>query len=531
MSTAPDRVIVPGSEKTLPSGARLIGAPDPHDTLEVTVRVRGRRPLAPRTLADPPFARPLSRERFAEEFGADPEDLARVGRFGRDFGLTVRSESAAERTVVLLGDVADMQAAFGVSLQLYELRGATFRGRGGPISVPADLAGVVEGVLGLDDRRQARAHFRVLGVESGGERVIAARAAAEVFTPPEVAQLYRFPAAYTGAGQTIALIELGGGYRKADVDAYFRSLNLKPPKLSAVSVLGARNKPTGQADGPDGEVVLDIEVAGATAPGARVAVYFAPNTDQGFVGAVLSALHDKTRRPSVISISWGAPESDWTEQARKIMTEAFQAAAALGVTVLCAAGDNGSADRLGAPQANVDFPASSPYATSCGGTRLLAQQGAIQSETVWNNGPGRGATGGGVSAAFPVPDYQARAGVPASVNPGNAAGRGVPDVAGLADPQTGYRISVDGQQQVFGGTSAVAPLWAGLVARLNEALGQEGVGFLNPQLYALSGVLRDITQGDNGAYRAGPGWDPCTGLGSPDGVRLLEALQGVRAGK
>lgn len=529
MSTPTNRVPVPGSEKTLPSGAHLVGAPDPHETLEVTVRVRGKAPLAPRAALSQVSARPLSRERFAEAYGADPADLARVEHFASDFQLTVRRESAAQRTVVLIGDVAHMEAAFGVTLQVYELGGVTFRGRSGPITVPADLADVVEGVLGLDDRRLARAHFRVLNSEPG----ILARAAAEVFEAPEVARLYHFPDAYTGAGQTIALIELGGGYRKADVDAYFSALNLKSSKLSAVSVLGARNAPTGDANGPDGEVLLDIEVAGATAPGAAIAVYFAPNTDQGFVSAVLNALHDQRRRPSVISISWGAPEGDWTEQSRKIMTEAFQAAAALGVTVLCAAGDNGSGDRPGAQEANVDFPASSPFATGCGGTRLLAQNGNITAETVWNNGPGRGATGGGVSAAFPLPDYQVGAGVPSSVNPGGAPGRGVPDVAGLADPQTGYRILVDGQQQVIGGTSAVAPLWAGLVARLNEALtgnGGANLGFLNPQLYALSGVLRDVTQGGNGAYQAGPGWDPCTGLGSPDGQRLLEAIQGVRAG-
>ncbi len=529
MSTPTERVIVPGSEKTLPTRAHPIGAPDPGETLEVTVRLRGKAPIAPRVSAEP-----LSRERFAEAYGADPADLARVERFASDFQLTVRRENVAQRTVVLVGDLAHMEAAFGVTLKLYELGGVTFRGRSGSITVPSDLAGVVEGVLGLDDRRQAQAHFRLLGSEPDSPVTsIMARVVAAAFGAPEVARLYRFPEAYSGAGQTIALIELGGGYRKADVDAYFRSLNIKPPKLSAVSVLGARNQPTGEANGPDGEVLLDIEVAGATAPGASMAVYFAPNTDQGFVSAVLSALHDARRRPSVISISWGAPESDWTEQSRKIMTEAFRAAAALGVTVLCAAGDNGSGDRPGATDANVDFPASSPFATGCGGTRLLTENGQIKSETVWNNGPGRGATGGGISAAFPLPDYQAGVNVPASVNPGHAPGRGVPDVAGLADPQTGYRILVDGQQQVFGGTSAVAPLWAGLIARLNEALtqaGGENVGFLNPQLYALSGVLRDVTQGGNGAYQAGPGWDPCTGLGSPDGQRLLEALQGVRAG-
>ncbi len=269
--------------------------------------------------------------------------------------------------------------------------------------------------------------------------------------------------------------------------------------------------------------MLDIEVAGAVAPGAQIAVYFAPNTDAGFLNAVTQAAHDRRRAPSVISISWGAAESAWTEQAMQAMTSAFQDAAMMGVSVFCAAGDDGSTDRVPGGGQHTDFPASSPWATGCGGTRLSLQGDAIGSEVVWNNGPGNGATGGGVSDVFPLPDYQLGANVPPSANPGRPAGRGVPDISGVADPQTGYRVRVDGTDTVIGGTSAVSPLWAGLTARLNQALGRP-VGFLNPQLYAL-GPLRDIVSGNNGAYAAGPGWDACTGMGSPDGERLLEALK------
>jgi len=270
--------------------------------------------------------------------------------------------------------------------------------------------------------------------------------------------------------------------------------------------------------------MLDIEVAGAMSPGARIVVYFAPNTDRGFLDAITRAVHDQRYQPSVISISWGAPESGWTAQAMQAFDQAFQDAAALGVTVCCASGDNGSGDGVGDGKAHVDFPAASPDALACGGTRLDAGGGAIRSETVWNDGANGGSTGGGVSDTFALPPWQQHAGVPHSANPGGHVGRGVPDVAGDADPATGYRILVDGQQAVFGGTSAVAPLWAALIARLNQQLGTP-VGHLNPLLYgSLVGACRDITSGNNGAYQARAGWDACTGWGSPNGARLLTAL-------
>jgi kumamolisin len=289
-----------------------------------------------------------------------------------------------------------------------------------------------------------------------------------------------------------------------------------------VSVDGGQNAPSGP-DGPDAEVDLDIEVAGAIAPEARIVVYFAPNTDQGFLDAVTTAVHDTTNAPSVISISWGGPEVDWTAQAMLSMDQAFQEAAAAGVTVCCAAGDNGSSDGVQDGQPHVDFPASSPFALGCGGTKLLSSGVTIVSEVVWSD-PGDGATGGGVSQQFALPSWQANAGVPPSPKAG-FKGRGVPDVAGDASPTTGYTVIVDGLTTVVGGTSAVAPLWAGLCALINQRMGKP-VGYLNPVLYPLTGKgpFHDITQGTNGAYSAGPGWDPCTGLGTPDGTKLMNAL-------
>jgi kumamolisin len=301
--------------------------------------------------------------------------------------------------------------------------------------------------------------------------------------------------------------------------------------VTDVSVDGGGNQPTGDPNSADGEVALDIEVAGAVAPGANMAVYFTPNTDQGFLDAITTAIHDQTNNVTVISISWGGPESTWTAQSMQSYDQAFQDARALGVTICVAAGDNGSSDGVTTDDlAHVDFPASSPNVLACGGTSLLASNGAIQSETVWNDGSQGGATGGGVSEVFPLPSYQSTSSVPVSVNPSQFQGRGLPDVAGDADPETGYDTTVDGQPSVVGGTSAVAPLWAGLIALLNQQLGKP-VGFLNPLLYAAGerSGFHDITSGNNGAYSAGPGWDPCTGWGSPIGTAMLANLSGGTA--
>jgi kumamolisin len=273
--------------------------------------------------------------------------------------------------------------------------------------------------------------------------------------------------------------------------------------------------------------MLDIEVAGAIAPAAKIVVYFTPNTDRGFLDAVTTAVHDSTNQPSVISISWGSAESQWTTQALTNMDEAFQSAAAVGVTVCVAAGDNGSSDGINDGQNHVDFPASSPFVLACGGSTLQAPNDKIVNEVVWNDlSTDEGATGGGVSDVFPLPAYQNGFDVPEPTD--QAGGRGVPDVAGDADPNTGYNILVDGESTVIGGTSAVAPLWAALVALINEDTGKP-IGYLNPLIYnqaVENSGFHDITEGNNGAFSAADGWDPCTGLGSPDGAKLMGALTG-----
>ena len=519
------RVKLAGSERSAMPGARATGKIPPQERFEITVRLRpaASLPSDAEFLRDtaPRRRRYLSRASYAKKYGTRAADFAKLRAFAKKYGLVVVEESAARHTTVLSGTAAAFSTAFGVTLRYYTHPQGSYRGRTGSIKIPKALAGIVQGVFGLDNRPQATPHFQLPAVESAASKK---RHASASFTAPALARLYDYPAGLDGSGQCIGLIELGGGFRPADIDAYFKALGLPVPAVTAVSVDHGVNSPT-TANGPDGEVMLDIEVAAAIAPKASIAVYFAPNTSSGFLDAITVALHDTQNKPSVLSISWGGAEATWTGQAMQQFDAAFQTAAALGVSVCVAAGDGGSSDGETDNLARVDFPASSPHALACGGTSLVASGNAIASEVVWNDGPSS-ATGGGISDIFPLPSYQSSAHVPPSANPGSRIGRGLPDVAGDADPDTGYQVRVDGQNLVFGGTSAVAPLWAGLIALCNQKLGTS-VGFLNPLLYgstAGKGLCRDITSGNNGAYSAGPGWDACTGWGSPDGAAILQAL-------
>jgi kumamolisin len=564
-------VPLPGSARTAVPDA---GPADPATRLELTLVLRRTAPGVA---------------------GAATTDVALVRSvLGSVPGVTVTSVHAPSRRVKVAGTLGDLSAAFGTTVRMAQ---AGHRYRTGTLYLPAALDGVVTAVLGLDNRPTARAHFRAR---------TASATEGPTFTPNQVASSYGFPAGTDGTGQIIALVELGGGFETSDLTTYFGGLGIAVPSVTAVSVDGVANEPGSDPTGADVEVALDIEVAGAAAPGATQLVYFAPNSDQGFVDSVSDAAH-ASPAPVVISISWGQSEDSWTAQGRTALDDAIADACALGITVCVAAGDNGSSDGVSDGQPHVDFPASSPHALACGGTTLVVSAtGAITSETVWNDGSGGGAGGGGVSDTFAVPTWQATAGVPARASGGTGAsptspatgvtpvagassdpesligdikdgvkegvkalkesvrrhsgsgsgsgskaggsgaggsgtgssgaggsdagaGRGVPDVAGNADPETGYQVMADGKMQVVGGTSAVAPLWAALIARLAQATGTR-FGLIQTPLYA--GVMpgatvagfNDIVSGSNGAYSAGPGWDACTGLGSPDGPALLERL-------
>jgi len=581
----PDLVPLPGSERTQLSGVQSAGQLNESETITVTLVLR-RRAQVPAALVIGPET--VTHEELDAQYGAETDDIALVTSTMTELGLTVTDTHQGSRRMMVSGTIAALSAAFGTTLTLVTspqpggTGEATHRYRSGSLSVPAQLAGIVTAVLGLDDRPVARPQFRRLTAAAASRTVTPETVTPETVTPetvtpetvtpetvtpetvtpetvtpetvtpetvtpetvtpeaapaaptavpltaPQVASLYNFPAGTDGTGQTIAIIELGGGYTQSDLDMYFSGLGLATPSVTAVGVDGGSNSPGQPADG---EVELDIQVAGAVAPKAAQLVYFAANTDQGFINAIAQAVHT-TPPPIVVSISWGQSEDQWSEQSRNSMDGVFADAAALGVTVTVAAGDNGSSDDPNSTSGvHVDFPASSPHVLACGGTQLIGNlsTNTITSEVVWNElANNEGAGGGGVSDVFPLPSWQANVGVP-TIAGGTSTGRGVPDVAGNADPVTGYLVVVDGKQQPIGGTSAVAPLWAGLIARLAQATGKK-FGLLQPLVYggvtagAAAQGFNDITQGTNGAYNAGPGWDACTGLGSPNGQALLTHL-------
>ncbi len=502
-------VPLPGSERSPLHAGADAGPVDASERAELTLVLRRRAP---------------------GELGAADEDVERVRTVLSGLGLSITSVHTASRRVMVAGTIGELAEAFGTSVRLAQTGGVTHRYREGALYLPESLDGIVEAVLGLDNRPQARPRFRPAAAGAAGSPGPAAAAQPTSYSPDRVASIYQFPAGSDGSGQIVAVLEFGGGFSTSDLSAYFGGLGIPVPSISAVSVDNADNQPGSDPQGADVEVALDIDVIGAAAPGATQLVYFAPNTDRGFVDAVSDAAH-ATPTPVAISISWGQSEDQWTAQGRTALDNAIADACALGVTVTVAAGDSGSSDGVSDGSAHCDFPASSPNALACGGTRLeAAADGSITSETVWNDGAGGGAGGGGVSDVYPVPDWQSTAGVPASAADGGG-GRGVPDVAGNADPQTGYQLMADGKAQVVGGTSAVAPLWAALIARLAQATGTR-FGLIQPTLYAGitpgTGVpgFNDIVSGNNGAYSAGPGWDACTGLGSPSGPALLTRLGG-----
>ncbi|HUD46066.1 MAG TPA: S53 family peptidase [Candidatus Baltobacteraceae bacterium] len=523
---------LPGSERALRSGSKLIGPANPKDRVEVTMRLRSRNKK--QVSADKiggllPLKRHyLSREEFAATYGAAPADVTKIKSFAAKNKLAVVSINPEQRNVILSGTVKAVSDAFRVKLMQYEHSDGNYRGRIGRIHLSAALVPIVEGVFGLDNRRMAKPHIVTT------DRSAASPAArASTYTALQVAQFYDYPAGLDGSGECIGILEFGGGYNSSDLTTYFSQLGIATPSVSSVSVDGVSNSPGDPQSDP--EVALDIEVAGTIAPGARIVVYFAPFTEQGWVDALTTAIHDNVNNPSVISISWGFAEGEpvqgfeWTPQTTQAVNQTLQAAAAMGVSVCVASGDNGSSDGINDGHAHVDFPASSPYSLGCGGTKLTTANNKIRSEVVWNQDGSGG--GGGISAMNPLPSWQAGI-VPPSVNPGDQVGRGVPDVCGDADPATGYQIFYDGQPNIVGGTSAVAPLWAGLLARINQKLGTP-VGYFNPLLYSSLGnssSFHDIVKGNNdttgqvGGYSAGKGWDACTGWGSPDGANLLQAL-------
>jgi kumamolisin len=567
MST--DKIPLKGTNRIPLAGAIAKSESDPNKRIEVTVVLKPSTSLTKEVLDmyKTPISKrkPLTHEESVQKYGATDEDIDKVKKFALENGLEVIRINKAGRSLRLAGPVSSMNKAFNVTLRHYESPKGTYRGREGEIFVPSNLKDIVLTVLGLDNRPIFKPHFRKFNKANNlNEENSITRTS---YYPADLKTIYNFPTDVNGEGQTIGLIELAGdgitastsGYHPEDIQAFFQQIGLTPPILKDVFVDDATNSPDGQPvnniENGDGEVVLDIEVAGAIAPGAKINVYFGPlASDDGFRDAINVAINGDANGQnslppgSVLSISWGGPEIHNQPGLIEDIDHLFAVAAAKHMTICVASGDDGSRDNGPDGSLNVDFPASSPWVLSCGGTSL--SQKSVNSEVAWNNttnGSGNGATGGGISSVFDIngtntnlshATYQTNIILPSSNAKLNR--RGVPDVSGVADPLTGYNIWFNGQMNsnsneqsnAFGGTSAVAPLYAGLITLINKSLGR-AVGFINPIIYEnvnVRNTFHDITSGNNNMdgdsdYTAGVGWDACTGLGSPNGIDLLNALR------
>jgi kumamolisin len=525
---------IPGSDRKPLPGAVATSAANVNSTIEVSIKLRRKKALP--TLTRRPDAA-MTRQQFRDAYGAAQADADKVVQTLATFGLTLVHTNLAARTIRLRGTISAMEAAFQVKLFNYAHTGGSYRGRVGALHVPVELQDIVVGVFGLDNRQVARrrrqptrdnAHARLASVPSAW------------YLPSELATRYNFPAG-DGSGQTVGLLEFGGGYFSSDLKQFCQLANIAtPPQVTTVSTDGT---PTNAKDGAEGEVMLDVEVVAGVCPKAHIVVYFASWSEQGWITILDAAVQDDTNNPGVLSISWGNAEDVdiWTDSAMQQIDQTLQDAAMLGMTVCVAAGDDGSSDAITDGHAHVDFPSSSPHALAVGGT-TIPSKGTTQPDIVWKEGDGLradngGSTGGGVSVEFPRPDWQSAITIQ-SVNPGSIVGRVVPDISANADWNASpYLLVVDGQSGPNGGTSAASPLVASLLTLINASRpAGKRVGYITPVLYQAndngtvgSAGCTDVQSGDNttaqaGGYTASAGYDAVSGWGTPNGKNLAQAI-------
>ena len=574
---------LPGSERPQTKGSTLLGPVKANEPITVAVIVR-QKPGSPEVPDleywenTPPNQRVyLSPEEFFERHGAAQEEVDRVAEYLKDRGLRIVEQHAGRRRIMAEGTAEQMNSAFGVTLNRYRaperkmpappprkqgegrpfgdhvtIGAHEYHGYEGPVHLPANLSGLVEAVIGLDNRKLGRPAGTGTGDPPG----------ASYLTPLQIAQDYNFPT-NSAAGQTIGIFEDASGgaaYLASDVNLFLAGLGgLPAPILTDIGLLGYTNNPilSNLNSGGGFECNIDVSIAAASGQGANINVYFTDDSELGwdtfFDRAMFPAAGENP--PSVLTASWVPSLSDDTGSIgdhtiagtfANNLHGKLRSAAARGITVFMAIGDWGSENDVGDGKCHISYPNGDPFVTACGGTILgspnpvppparyeytwsdgnnLASQ--FQG---WSNGFYYESTGGGVSDQFPRPPYQVHAGVlPISKNDGDVR-RGVPDVAGMV-AMTGFFIAGVGPQAGYG-TSAVAPLYAGLLSTINAFLGRN-TGFLNPTLYRYGPrICNDIRFGNNDSsyppdapfYTAAVGWDGCTGWGSINGLRLLAGI-------
>jgi len=528
-------VLLPGSKRAKDPAAIRVGEIDPKEKIVVTIALAG--PNLPS--ADEYIGQTLTPAELAQKFGASQENADKVAKSLKKFGLKVEEVSLGTRSMTVSGTAKAMEAAFEPGMaMMHSVRDGEYRGRQGTIKIPAELKGIVTGVFGLDQRRMAR---RKLNSAASASHA----ATLSPLAPADLEQRYNFPPG-DGEGQSIVIAEFGGGYFADDVAAYCNKFQRPVADVKAVAIdapaytlqqtLALPPQQRRLVLGDAVEVMMDVEIVAGLCPKASISVYFSTFDQRGWVDLLNRVI---TAKPVALSCSWGLAEDDpsWSANAVATIDDRLNAARLLGITTCVSSGDDGSGDQVDDGKAHIDFPSSSPNALGVGGT-MLKMSGPNVQEVTWWESPGQragggGATGGGVSTVFSRPAWQ-KVKVK-SLNSGSIDGRVAPDIAALSGPPF-YDLIFLGKDAPNGGTSASAPLWAALIARISAKLpASKQQRFLyqsggNGQPVG-KGSSRDITVGNNTSnpdpgkgYKAGAGFDAVTGWGVPDGVKLLNSL-------
>jgi kumamolisin len=440
-----------------------------------------------------------NRAELAAQTTADPKDIDLVRRYCAKFGIEI--VGTHWRSLVMSGPIRKLIKAFGATAAIHEAPDKRrFRHRSDSLHAPPEIAAILRGPFGIDQWPRSHA----IGALHGHTMPLSAS---------DVAGRYQFPQA-DGAGQSVGILQLRGTFKPDDFTKCMQAQGVET-KLPIVKRVDNAELVHGIETEKDIESAIDTQIVGALAPGAQIVVYAAPDDERGVLDAIRTALFDEENCPSALSVSFGFPEQLWTPVALTILDELFTVAALVGVSIFCASGDNGAEmDYDGKP--HVLAPASSPFAHACGGTEIPSGAG-VPAEIAWNM------TGGGFSDRFDVPPWQQNVAIPAAKEYQMKPGRGVPDVAAQVRP--GYMVFFNGTEFAMGGTSAAAPMWCALAARLNQRLGHP-IGFFAPLLYgAPAGTLRDVTSGGNDRFHSSAGWNPCTGLGVPNGDTIEKVLR------
>lgn len=433
------------------------------------------------------------------------EDKDEVVRYLSQFTY---KENEILRELIFSGCVADFETAFNCKVGVYKTdEGAEFLSAVSSVLLPSHLADLIYSFDGFSQtiRKEDRKPTDTSSDDDGGW--------SKGFSISEISSAYEFPKGVTGKGQTIGIVELGGVYKSSDLELFFEKIEVPMPKIEVVG-----HQPGGYSETNNCEVTMDLQIAGAIAPDAKIVIYYAKT----FIEALKLIISDNVHRPSVVSISWSSPEEYYNDSEKREFDQLFYQAALLGITIIGSSGDHGAYNSL--DHLNVPLPACHPLVLGCGGTTINIENGKRIGEIVWNEFHGDEVTGGGFSDSYDIPDYQKEA--IANYNFIIPQGRGVPDVSALSSTIDGFQVVFEGLEVVVGGTSTATPMWAGLIALINQKLGYN-VGFINTILYKMAGTTAfySIEKGNNLLYKAAPFWNPCTGLGTPNGIQIIEQIE------